>query len=138
MPLVVTTPEPMAIMDCYATIKVLLAGEASISPLTVVNRAPDAERASDVQQRIAAACRRFLGVRAIAAGFVPDEPLLGDAAGQHVPLVLSSPRSRIARSLELLAEQVTVTCNHRAFGPDDGRRRGCRLRAAPARRCREF
>ena len=47
-PLLVTTPEPVAIMDGYATIKVLLAGIAGINVRTLINRAPSVERAEEV------------------------------------------------------------------------------------------
>jgi len=102
-PLVVTTPEPVAIMECYATIKVLLAGTASIAVRTLINRAPTVERATEVQQRIASACRRFLGVAATAAGYVPEEPLAARAAETATPFVLSAPHCEGARAMERLA-----------------------------------
>ncbi len=104
VPLVVTTPEPVAIMDCYAAIKVLLAGEASIAVQIAVNRAADAQLAAEVQARIAAACRRFLGVRATAAGHLPDEALVQEAVRLSRPFVLSSPRSEAALAMEQLSE----------------------------------
>ena len=113
VPLVVTTPEPVAIMDCYATIKVLLAGEASIALSTVVNKAADAGEAAEVQARIAAACRRFLGVRAAAAGHLPDDRLVQDAARLCTPFVLSSPRSDAARAMEQLSEDLWLKCRSR-------------------------
>jgi len=108
VPLVVTTPESVAIMDCYATIKVLLAGDDSMAVRIVVNRALDAARADEVQTRIAAACRRFLGVRAAAAGYIPDEPAMQDAARQPTAFVLSSPRSDAARAIERLSERLCL------------------------------
>ncbi|HEX4146408.1 MAG TPA: AAA family ATPase [Pirellulales bacterium] len=102
-PLVVTTPEPVAIMECYATIKVLLAGTATITVRTLINRAPTVERATEVQLRIASACRRFLGAGAMAAGHVPEEPLALPAAEAATPLVLGSPHCEGARAMERLA-----------------------------------
>ncbi len=122
VPLVVTTPEPVAIMDCYATIKVLLAGEASIGVRIAVNRAGDINHASEVQARIAAACRRFLGVRAAAAGHLPDEQLVQEAARLCTPFVLSSPRSDAARAMEQLSEELWRHCNNQpAAGSADSR-----------------
>jgi flagellar biosynthesis protein FlhG len=102
-PLVVTTPEPVAIMECYATIKVLLAGTASIAVRTLINRAPTVERAAEVQLRIARACRRFLGAGATPAGHVPEESLALQAAETATPFVLSSPHCDGARAMERLA-----------------------------------
>jgi flagellar biosynthesis protein FlhG len=117
MPLVVTTPDPVAIMDCYATIKVLLAGDASIGIQIAVNRTTAAQQAADVQTRIAAACRRFLGVRATAAGQLPDERLVHEAARLCTPFVLSSPRSEAARAMEQLSETLWLKCRSQAADP---------------------
>ena len=117
MPLVVTTPEPVAIMDCYATIKVLLAGDASIGVQIAVNRGTSAEQAAEVQARIAAACRRFLGVRAAAAGHLPDERLVQEAARLCTPFVLSSPRSDAARAMEQLSEALWLKCRSQTTDP---------------------
>ncbi len=91
LPLVVTTPAAEAVMDCYATIKVLLAGDASIGVQLAVNRVADPRLAADVHGRIAAACRRFLGVRATLAGNLPDDPELAAAAHEPRPLLLRAP-----------------------------------------------
>ena len=84
-PLVVTTPEPVAIMDCYATIKVLLSGIASIDVRTLINRAPSVERAEEVSMRITTACRRFLGAGPPPATS-PEEPLALQAAEAGIAL----------------------------------------------------
>jgi flagellar biosynthesis protein FlhG len=120
VPLVVTTPEPVSIMDCYATIKVLLAGNASIGVRIAVNRAAGAGQAAEVQARIAAACRRFLGVRALAAGYLPEEPLIDEATRLCTPFVLSSPRSDAARAMEQLSEGLW----HRSQGQSDATNSG--------------
>src|SRR5262249_10148322 len=69
----------------YAAIKVLLPKEATTPVYTLVNRSADPIEAGGVQARIAEACRRFLGLRTVAAGHVPT-------AGAHPapapPLVL--------------------------------------------------
>jgi flagellar biosynthesis protein FlhG len=108
--LVVSTPDPIAIIDCYATIKVLLASDASMAVHTLVNRSPDATRADEVQTRIAAACRRFLGARARAAGHLPDERLIEDAAPLGTPFVLSAPRSESTWAVQRLAERLWLEC----------------------------
>jgi flagellar biosynthesis protein FlhG len=103
VPLVVTTPDPIAIMDGYATIKVMLAGTASIQVRTLINRSPSVERAEEVAQRIAMSCQRFLGVTATAVGHVPEEPSAQLAAEAANPLMLSSPHCEAARAIERLA-----------------------------------
>jgi MinD-like ATPase involved in chromosome partitioning or flagellar assembly len=97
---------------------VLLAGDASIAVHTMVNRAADAAGADEVHARIAAACRRFLGVRAAAAGHMPTDPLVEDAARLGRPFVLSSPRSDAARAMEQLSEALWLRCGNRQASSD--------------------
>jgi flagellar biosynthesis protein FlhG len=112
--LVVTTTESVSIMDCYAAIKVLLAGDASVPIHTLVNLAADAGLAADVQSRIAAACRRFLGLRATPAGHVGRCETVGSAAES---VLIYPARSEPARALDGLADALwaqlqTVSDSH--------------------------
>lgn len=66
--IVVATPEDAAVMQAYASIKLLLDGDDALRLQTFINRANDGDAAADVQTRIAEACRRFLGVRPRALG----------------------------------------------------------------------
>jgi flagellar biosynthesis protein FlhG len=98
--LVVTTPDPASIMECYAAIKVLLNPTAAPAIHTLVNRAPTAAVARDVHSRIGEACRRFLGLPAVAAGHVgPCDP---PAAGE--PTMIFPARSAAARALDRVAD----------------------------------
>ncbi len=98
--LVVTTTDATAIMECYAAIKVLLAGDHSISIQTIVNHTSNSATAEDVQTRIAAACRQFLGLEVSAAAAVPT----CDASPTNEPILMFGPRSEAARAVEHLAD----------------------------------
>jgi len=105
--LVVTLPEPAAIMDAYATIKVLLAGDASVRVHSVINRAPSAARAAEVHDRIHQACRRFLGVRTSALGQIAlDESLAASTAPLNPLFSLAAPESEAARCMGRLSEDL--------------------------------
>ena len=71
MVLVISTPDTNAVMDSYAAIKVLLAGETSIPVYTLVNFAIDRSNAFLVHERVRVTCKRFLGLRTAALGEVP-------------------------------------------------------------------
>jgi flagellar biosynthesis protein FlhG len=98
--LVVTTTDKVSIMDCYAAIKVLVAGDASVPIHTLVNLAAEPAMAADIQSRVSAACRRFLGLRAAAAGHVPP----CGASDQTEKVLIYPPHSESARSLDRVAE----------------------------------
>jgi flagellar biosynthesis protein FlhG len=108
---VVTTTESLAIMDAYAAIKAMAAGEESLSVHVLVNQAADATTAADVQSRIAAACQRFLGLRAQMAGHLP--PCVSDGPTEGV--LIFPPRCESARALDRVADtlwaQLQVTAS---------------------------
>lgn len=101
--LLVTTPDPVAVMDSYAAIKVLLGGKYNVRVETIVNKSPDAETASDVQQRLAQACRRFLARELDTAGWVPlaVHDLAGD--GHGTPAVQAAPHTPFATAIRQAA-----------------------------------
>jgi flagellar biosynthesis protein FlhG len=59
--LLVTTSEEVAVLDTYATIKQGISDVESPDIRILVNQCNDAAQAVEVQSRLAAACRRFLG-----------------------------------------------------------------------------
>lgn len=102
--LMVTTPDAVSILDAYTAIKALQAGSPDASVCTLVNRAPSAIKAKDVHQRIAQVSHRFLGIRVKAAGNVLEDDSIRWASKAPGPMVLQSPRSAAARSIERIAQ----------------------------------
>lgn len=67
---VVTTPDDVAVMDTYATIKTLAEPSTRTRISTLINRADDAFVADEIQQRLETSVRRFLGLTLDSAGVV--------------------------------------------------------------------
>jgi len=109
--LLVTTPEPLAVMDAYASIK-LLASPRDASPdgpppiHTLVNRSPGRAIARQVHARLSQACLRFLGMEIKGVGFIADDPRMADGDGWGSPVVLRAPRCRFARAIRALGRTV--------------------------------
>ena len=101
--LVVTTPEPTAITDAYAVIKVISrdGGDRRISLL--VNFARSAAEATVVHERIAKVARQFLGVTVYDGGYVLNDEMVSAAVRKRVPFVLSSPRCAASACIAQLA-----------------------------------
>jgi flagellar biosynthesis protein FlhG len=105
--LLVTTPDAVAVMDTYATIKTLLSRSAVQSPVRlVVNRVDGEEVAADVHRRIDHSCQRFLGLPLALAGWLPGEPAALAALRRGHPIVLSRPNCQLTQSIEHLAESL--------------------------------
>ena len=102
--LLVTTPELASVMDAYASIKRLAAGNGSVPVHLLVNMAASADDAHDVGARLARACLRFLGLRLRGVEHVPSDSRTHAASNAGEPFVLAVPRSRSARQIHHLAE----------------------------------
>ena len=109
---VVTTPEPTAVTDAYAVVKVLNGDvESAASPAgrkvsLLVNQARSAEEAARVYGRVADVARQFLKVRLLDAGHVPFDPAVGTAVRKRVPFAVADPTGPAATAVAGLARRL--------------------------------
>lgn len=104
--LVVTTPEPTAIADAYATLKVLATGPAAVQPQILVNQADSPEQAREIIERVQQTARTFLHVTVASAGYIPRDPAVPQAVIDRVPFLARNARSPAAQAIERLARRV--------------------------------
>jgi flagellar biosynthesis protein FlhG len=104
--LVVTTPEPTAIADAYAVIKVLSRERTNVPISLLVNQARTAQEAKLVYDRIAAVARQFLSVHILDAGHVSTDPQVPMAVRKRVPFILNSPDSPAAQCICAVASRL--------------------------------
>ena len=108
--MVVTTPEPTAIADAYAMIKVISRQQQRQGPRPislVVNQVKSAAEARAVYERMAKVAQQFLGLTLGDAGFMPADPAVSAAVRNRTPFILASPKcpasvcvTRLAMRLE--------------------------------------
>ena len=106
--MVLTTPEPTAITDAYATMKVLTRNEEYGDLRCVVNQAGSRREAADVLERITGAARQFLNVYVEPCGYVLTDPSVPAAVRRRTPLVLEFPNSQAARCVYAIAKKLSV------------------------------
>ena len=104
--LVVTTPEPTAIADSYAVIKVMHRSGYNGHVSLLVNFASGRKEARAAQQRIAAVAREFLGITVYDAGYVLTDAKVREAVLRREPFVLAYPRCPASRCLAALASKL--------------------------------
>lgn len=90
--LVVTTPEPTAITDAYAVIKVISKDRADRHVSLLVNQVRSASEAKLVHERVAKVAKNFLGVNVLDAGHMVADDHVRRAVLRRVPFLLSSPK----------------------------------------------
>jgi len=101
--LVVTTPEPTAITDAYAVVKVVSRDETGRRISLLVNQARSVAEARVVYERIAKVARQFLGVGVLDAGHMPADENVPLSVRRRVPFVISAPRCPASQSIAQLA-----------------------------------
>jgi flagellar biosynthesis protein FlhG len=104
--LIVATPEPTAMTDAYAMIKVLAAHKYSGRISLVVNMAASLAEGKKVYQQIAGVCRRFLNCHVYDAGVLLKDEKLSVAVRERRPVVLAYPRSHISSCIIALAAKL--------------------------------
>lgn len=104
--LLVTTPEPTAVADAYALVKVL-----SRTPVTppigvVVNVASHSAEARTVSDRFSSVSARFLSTAVDDYGHILRDENVPLSIRQRRPLVIAHPRSTAARGVAVLAQRL--------------------------------
>jgi flagellar biosynthesis protein FlhG len=103
--LVVSTPEPTAIADAYATIK-SLSGSSIPAIEVVINQCSSAEQAALISDRIRETARTFLRVDVGAAGWIPRDPEVANAVARRRPFLIATPDSPASLAVGALAQHL--------------------------------
>ncbi len=102
--IVVTTPEPTALMDAYGMIKILHREKKNPTINVVVNMAANQADADEAGKKLVLLSKRFLSLNIEYVGFVPRDAGMIRAVKEQKPVMLSSPLSPAAVHLNRLAE----------------------------------
>jgi len=118
--LLVTTPEPSAIVDAYAMVKTLHTHSAELPIRLLVNMVANQAQAQAVAGKLANVARQYLSRTVTYLGFLPRDPHVGQAVMQSQPFSLKYPASPAARCMELIASRLV----HQQPAPSEKRKEG--------------
>ncbi|MBU1701705.1 MAG: MinD/ParA family protein [Candidatus Eisenbacteria bacterium] len=104
--LILTTPEPTAFSDAYATLKVLLSRPIWNAPRLVLNRVRNGAEARRAARRIRSVAQHFLQMKPEVLGMIPEDDLVLRSIHAQEPFVDMFPKSQAAMALESLADQL--------------------------------
>ncbi|HOK65245.1 MAG TPA: MinD/ParA family protein [Anaerohalosphaeraceae bacterium] len=107
--LVVTTPEPTAITDAYAVIKILAGKKYPGRISLLVNMASSIEEGKKISRQIAQVAARFLATPIYEAGILCRDECLQAAVCMQKPVVLAFPKSPFSRGIRTLSHRLTNT-----------------------------
>lgn len=104
--LVVTTPEPTAITDGYALIKVIAREKGVGRVRLIVNQALDRLEAGRVSERLRMVSRRFLGIEVDNLGYVLADPQVPAAVRRRRPFSIDVPKCPASVCVRGIAERL--------------------------------
>lgn len=107
--LLVTNPDVTALLDAYATIKVLAEVSGSAKVRLIVNRARDRDDAIAAFKKIQdVAARRLADVEISFFGWVPQNWYIQDSVSKRMPAVICHPKSFVTSCLKAMAERIKL------------------------------
>lgn len=115
MRIVVVTPEPTAITDGYALMKVCNARYGITDYHLLVNQVESDSELKQTFQRLSGACSKFLGFTPQLLGGVRYDPALIDAVRKQTPLLKNTPNSPGAKDIKVLSGKIEKLRDE--FGP---------------------
>jgi len=101
--LLVTNPEPTALLDAYGVIKALSEEVEEPDIHVVINRVKSTIEAGETTDRLREVARHFLNVYVKSGGFVYEDSVVAEAVRHRTPFVLSYPAAKASKCIEALA-----------------------------------
>jgi len=106
--IVVTTPEPTAMTNAYALIKVLYQRHAKRRFRLIVNMVSNASEAKDIYARLSKATDHFLNLTIEYLGYIVLDEKVKEAVRQQTAVAELYPQCPAARCLAKIAEKIST------------------------------
>lgn len=97
--ILLSNPEPHAIMDAYALMKALTQQNPRLKPNIVMNRCDSEREARQNIRTLKEAAKHFLGLDPTVLGWLPNDPRVTRSLKERFPLLLSHPQVEFSRRL---------------------------------------
>jgi len=107
---VVTTPEPTALADAYATVKALQREQCRAKIALVVNMANSRAEAQAAYRRVAGVTQKFLNFSIADGGYMLQDTAVELAVQARCPFVIRYPGSNASACIAAMASEVARSC----------------------------
>lgn len=115
--LLVTTPEPTAVTDAYALVKMVSRRDLKKPIRVLVNKAESKQEADDIMTRLATVSEKFLSLKLLKLGYILYDESVVRAVKQQKPFLIGFPRSHAARAVTEVAALLLADAG---VGTEDG------------------
>lgn len=100
--ILVTTPEPTALTDAYALLKVASSQNADLSVNLVVNRANNEKECKTTAAKINMASEKFLNLKIKTIGYINDDKNVSKSVVSQTPFMIQYPQTSASKSMRNL------------------------------------
>lgn len=107
--IIVTTPDPTALVDAYATIKLMHQTAPDTRIRIIVNDAVDLSDADHIFKQLRTTTARFLNRDIEFLGTIPHDAELIDAVREQRPVVQYAPETPASRALRQIARHLEIS-----------------------------
>lgn len=104
--LLVTTPEPTAITDAYALVKMVSKRDKKKMIQVLVNKAESIKEAEEVLNKFSVVSEKFLSLKLAKIGYILYDDTVLKAVKQQKPFYISYPKSQPSKNMQELAESL--------------------------------
>lgn len=102
----ITTPEPHAITDAYALIKVMKRLQCPAKKMLIINKAENSLEAINSANRLLSVVKNYLQYDLQYIGHVSEDRLVSRSLKEQIPLVLTYPASNPSKDIHLIANKL--------------------------------
>ncbi|WP_206809447.1 MinD/ParA family ATP-binding protein [Paradesulfitobacterium ferrireducens] len=102
--ILLSNPEPHALMDAYSLLKVLANQNPGIRPHIVMNRCESESEAQKSTRTLMDAAKNFLNLDPVVLGWLPVDPGIPRSLKARFPLFLSDPNIEFSRRILRMAQ----------------------------------
>ncbi len=114
--MIVTTPEPTALTDAYATIKTMSAQGFAGKVAAFINMAHSRTEARATYERLSGVAENFLNFFVAYAGYMLHDTAVEQAVRQRVPFVIRHPDSNASACIAAVADDLVKQCRGQRLG----------------------
>ena len=104
--IMVVTPEPTSLADCYASIKILSQTTAETNFKLIVNMVRNDLEAKKIYEKISTLSDEYLQVRVEYLGHIPFDEVVRNSVRDRVPYVQKYPFSQASQGLRDISRQI--------------------------------
>ncbi len=104
--LLVTTPEPSAIVDAYATLKAIYARRKDATFRLIVNMVASPQQALAVSANLGRVAQQYLGIRLNYIGHILRDPHVSQAVMQSQPFLVRFPNAPSTKNVQDIAARL--------------------------------